>query len=134
MANLLLEKGASITVKDTSDNTPLHLAFLHNFLDVAQVNIITETLIAKELIEMADTQLINSRNANGNSPLLLACNNRYVHLAKTLIEKGADVNTRNNFGDTPLLFASAQGYSELVHLLLSQGAEVNVQVKFGYFL
>ena len=53
---------------------------------------------------------------NGATPLLLACLQGHVDVARLLLEKGADVN-RAMVGTTPLDIAKSKGHEALVALL-----------------
>ncbi|KAI5461547.1 ankyrin repeat-containing domain protein, partial [Mariannaea sp. PMI_226] len=54
-----------------------------------------------------------------------------VWVARSLIDKGADVNTQGGEFGNALQAASVRGYHEIVHLLLNKGANVNAQG--GYY-
>lgn len=68
----------------------------------------------------------NWENADGRTPLLLACNARQVDVASYLVRHGADVNHTDIHGVTALLCASKHGDLEIVKLLLENKAEPNL--------
>ncbi|SEI87552.1 hypothetical protein SAMN05216327_104346 [Dyadobacter sp. SG02] len=69
---------------------------------------------------------VNTRNAKGQSLLLLATINRHAEMARLLTEKGADVNLQDDIHDSPFLYAGATGQAELVKLFLTHGARFDV--------
>ena len=54
-----------------------------------------------------------------------------THIAKMLIDNGADANLKNDSGSTALMWASVNGNEELVMALIDAGADVNAQNKGG---
>jgi ankyrin repeat protein len=65
-----------------------------------------------------------------NEQLLAAARKGDPALARTLIEKGADVNAKTRYGATPLSYACDRGNVELVRLLIEKGANVDVKDTF----
>lgn len=65
-----------------------------------------------------------------NEQLLAAARKGDPALARTLIEKGADVNAKTRYGATPLSYACDRGNVELVKLLIEKGASVDVKDTF----
>ena len=86
----------------------------------------------EELENVLSSQpVINSRDANGVTPLMrAACYNR-LEVVRTLINYGADVNAMRSDGFTPLLLAIFYGHAAVVRLLCESGADVNVTTRFG---
>src|SRR5262245_63884620 len=68
---------------------------------------------------------VNARDAEGNTPLILASLYAGPECVELLIEKGADVNTANSAGATPLIRA-ATSYDKSL-LLVAAGARVRVR-------
>ncbi len=68
---------------------------------------------------------VNARDAEGNTPLILASFYASPECVEILIEKGADVNTANKAGATALIRASTS--YEKTCLLVAAGAEVRVR-------
>ena len=58
----------------------------------------------------------------GVSPLMVACKNGYLEIAKLLLQEGADVNFENNLHHSALVKAAEGGSVEVVKLLLEHGA------------
>ena len=75
---------------------------------------------------------INERNAQGESPLLIATHENNVALAQLLIDNGADVNLQDHIQDSPYLYAAAQGKTEILRYIL-QHSNPNQKVynRFG---
>jgi ankyrin repeat protein len=72
---------------------------------------------------------VNARDAEGNTPLILASFYASPQCVKLLIDRGADVNTANRAGATPLIRA-ATSY-EKTRLLVAAGADVRVRTALG---
>ncbi|HEY4355623.1 MAG TPA: ankyrin repeat domain-containing protein [Acidobacteriaceae bacterium] len=110
MAELLIEKGASVNVKDKREITPLH----HANKDVA------ELLIAKG----AD---VNARDDNGNTPLSMVSD---VEVARLLVSHGADVNNKGTWM-MPLHYAVAGNHPDIAELLVAHGADIHAKGTLG---
>src|SRR5215471_20418353 len=72
---------------------------------------------------------VNARDAEGNTPLILASFYASPECLELLIEKGADVNSVNKAGVTPLVRAATD--YEKTRLLVVAGANVRVRTAFG---
>ncbi|MGM3306894.1 ankyrin repeat domain-containing protein [Anabaena sp. WFMT] len=109
---LLIAKGSEVNVEALLGNgrTPLHLAALANWPDVA------EMLIAKGA-------KINIKNVYGETPLHNAAQSGNKNIVEVLLAKGKglEVNSRDNDGFTPLGLAEENNYSDIVELLKSHG-------------
>ena len=55
-----------------------------------------------EKLLKADAELLNDRDDNGRTPLLLACEYRKVEMVRWLLDAGSDVNAPDKYGVTPL--------------------------------
>lgn len=60
-----------------------------------------------------------------HNPLMLAAINNSLHVAKLLIESGADVNSANINGRTAMKIAQLRGHTQMMSLLQSYGAKIN---------
>ena len=69
---------------------------------------------------------LNMRDVDGSTALLLAVENRHTHVARLLIESGADLEICNNAGTNPLM-CSFNGDYEIVKLLVSKNVNLDVQ-------
>lgn len=74
-----------------------------------------------------DTSNLNSRAANGMSPLMLAAQQGRLPFVEQLIEAGADVNLLNDDGNAALWFACVSNNSDLVARLVRAGADLDNQ-------
>jgi N-acyl-D-amino-acid deacylase len=72
---------------------------------------------------------VNARDADDNTPLLLAAVYAGPECVELLLKKGADVNARNKLGVTPLHRAATK--YEKAKLLIDAGADVKVKTKSG---
>ena len=66
------------------------------------------------------------RTRTGETPLLFACGNGNLAIARMLLDAGAAVDAARWSGDTPLMAAVHAGNEALVRLLVERGATVNV--------
>jgi ankyrin repeat protein len=85
-----------------------------------------EQLIRKLLDNGAD---VNARDAEGNTPLILASFYASPECIELLIDQGADVNAANKAGATALIRAATD--YEKTHLLVAAGANVRVRTALG---
>lgn len=78
---------------------------------------------AKEYLK-TDPKAFHVVNADGYSPLTLACYRGNNKVAKLLIESGSDINGNSKMG-TPLMAAIVKGNNEIVTLLIEKKANLN---------
>jgi len=71
---------------------------------------------------------INMQTQSGETPLMLAAIYNQIDLAKTLIQRGADVNKP---GWTPLHYASTRGHREMMRLLIENEAYIDSESENG---
>ena len=74
---------------------------------------------------------VNSRDRNGNTPLMVAASMGRLSIAQQLVDQGADVNASNKAGNTPLMAAAYMGQAELADYLLAHGATLDAHNKEG---
>jgi ankyrin repeat protein len=82
----------------------------------------------------ADPTLLESKDGDGNTPLISACFappsfNPQVAVANYLIDQGANINARNTSGGSPVYFALRS--VDLMQRLIAKGADVNVRAYLG---
>ena len=75
---------------------------------------------------------VNTKDENGETPLLWANVYGKLDVVKFLVESGANVNAKNNKGNTPLMSSSRHGHLEVVKYLVSKGADVNAKDTSGH--
>jgi ankyrin repeat protein len=73
----------------------------------------------------------NARDAFGNTPLIVACQNGQGRLAKMCMRYGSDVNLQNGKGNAALHFTVQYGFSALGDFLLEEGADPSVLNQAG---
>ena len=67
----------------------------------------------------------DARNAQEQTPLILAAQKGSTEAASLLLEAGADVNTRDQRGLSALAYAAGLGHLSVAQALLARGADVN---------
>ncbi|MBV9463807.1 MAG: ankyrin repeat domain-containing protein [Verrucomicrobiae bacterium] len=72
---------------------------------------------------------LDTPDAEGNTPLMIACRDNCTPVGKVLLDHGANPNTRNLEGKTPLILASNQ--SDLLEFLLAKGANMKIKDHTG---
>lgn len=125
MTRLLLDRGASVSIRDIRGKTPLHWA----------ANRCTPEIVRALLAAGADA---NAADSQGKTPLMDVAFQTFVRAdyqcasARLLIDHGADVNAQESDGDTALMRASMNGNTELAKLLLDAGADTEIRDKHGF--
>ncbi|EKJ69756.1 hypothetical protein FPSE_10072 [Fusarium pseudograminearum CS3096] len=90
--DLLFEHGASVNAVNQMLRTPLHM-LLDSSPDV-DINPLFERLLS------AGAE-VNSKDISGESPLHLACRQKYQKIIETLVKTGADMRSLDRNGKTP---------------------------------
>ncbi|RZC83791.1 hypothetical protein C5167_046581 [Papaver somniferum] len=120
--NQLKDKGlanAARNIKDDDGVGIVHFAAREGKLD-----------ILRYLIEELGLD-VNTKDKNGESPLLNATMCGDMNTVEYLLGKGADPETSNFKGYTPLHGAALKGYTDIVTKLLSRGVNVNALCENG---
>jgi len=91
-------------------------SILHLAVFEAKTSFVRALLDAENLLE---TEELNLRNEDGNTPLSYACITGNLDLVKLLHGRGANMVHRNGQGFTPLLLAIYHSHYFVVHYLLS---------------
>lgn len=144
---LLGFRNIDVNIQDKGKKTTLIIALENGFKDIAEFILGREnkevsyrnkalrlsvekgyTNIVKTLINDAN---INSKNPEGNAPIILALKNKKTGMVMYLIEKGADINITNKERETPLLISLQNKNSDIAKLLIEKGADVNAKDKTG---
>ena len=115
------EKGLNINAVDSSGNTPLHYAAMHN----KSPDSITF------LFEKGAIDDINAKNVFGSTPLHhAAAHNGNADIMKLLLKNGADILARENDGSTILHNAAANPHlsaviEDITTFLVEKGLSIN---------
>jgi uncharacterized protein len=84
-----------------------------------------------ELMRKDGDGIVNSKDASGNTALIVALTARDEDYTAFLLSKGADPNLPGKGGETPLIAAARSGYEDAVEWLLSQRAKVDATNRMG---
>ena len=74
---------------------------------------------------------VDAKDAHGNTPLHIACQNGHMDLARLLLAWQASLNVRNDAGNTPLHYAFGFMYIELGEFLRGKGADDRILNRSG---
>ncbi|MDX1924857.1 MAG: ankyrin repeat domain-containing protein [Rickettsiaceae bacterium] len=112
LLRILIEKGVDLSLKDSSNISPICAAITYNQTESAKILLENEAKIDED----EEIILMNSASRNNN-----------LELVKLLVSKGIDVNPRGLYSTTPLheVCGLMRGNSDLVKYLLTKGAIVN---------
>lgn len=105
--------------RDAEGNTLLHQAVYNDQAEVVR------TLLA------ASKAQLDAPNDAGETPLLVACERGNLHIARMLLDAGADANRPLTNGTTPLHWAAQAGNRFLVEALLGAGAAIDARNGVG---
>lgn len=119
MAQLLINNGANINIRDTSSGKTI----LFNFIRRGNLDLV-ELLIENG----AD---INIKDKSDSTPLFSAISKKREDMIRLLIESGVNVNLQGERGYTPLAMAALWENLEVIELLIKNGADVNAQDNSG---
>uniref|UniRef100_A0ABD2XML8 PRANC domain-containing protein n=1 Tax=Trichogramma kaykai TaxID=54128 RepID=A0ABD2XML8_9HYME len=96
MVELLLRRGANSNIANAEGWTPLHIiSRKYDGQGLAE-------LFFKTCDDVGQTVLVDARDKEGNTPLLLALENKKSTLVQLLLRRGVDLNIANNYGTAPL--------------------------------
>eukprot|EP00899_Mesostigma_viride_P025311 jgi/Mesvir1/5965/Mv00721-RA.1 len=101
MANILIEQGANVTLKNKKGDGAIHWAAYHGAYN----------LVVALVAHGAD---IEDPGEYGNRPLHLACTTSRERVASYLLQHGASVKARNVYGNTPLALATDASVRSMV--------------------
>jgi ankyrin repeat protein len=86
---------------------------------------------ATELLSQNPSGLVDTRDGDGDTALIIAIKRSDDNWTGFLLNKGADPNLPGKGGDTPLIAAARVGFDEAARWLLSLGAKVDADNKMG---
>ncbi|XP_046558660.1 serine/threonine-protein phosphatase 6 regulatory ankyrin repeat subunit B-like isoform X2 [Haliotis rubra] len=120
MVELLVSRGADVSLVDDDGNNTLHWACWRG--DRKTV----------EFVLSLDRVDINSRGGGSWTPVMWAARWRHRDMVELLVSRGADVSLVDDVGDNTLHFACAGGDRKTVEFVLSRdGVDVNVRNNNG---
>ncbi|TPX32280.1 hypothetical protein SmJEL517_g04573 [Synchytrium microbalum] len=124
IARLLLDAGANIKARVTSNRSCLHVVAITRYAG---------DRIKSDMVRLAKYYGagLDDVDADGCTPLLLAVVNKAIQTVETLLELGANVNLADNSGNTPLHEAAKENAANMVTLLVNGGADKSKVNKSG---
>jgi len=101
----LLERGADTSIKDSNGLNSLHLSVLTR-----------NTEITNDILSVCNDNIVNEKNVDGKSPLILAVDRNSqtfdtnaIKMIDILLEKGANPHQKDNVGETAQSMACTKG-------------------------
>lgn len=123
IAVLLMQKGASATIKAKDGSTSLHVLLSQYRVSLRK----TDTDLAELLISKGAD--INARDKTGRTPLHCAAESGYQDIVRMLLNQGAKVNSKDERGLTPLDWAAQRDAVETYRILEAFGAQGQIRLK-----
>jgi ankyrin repeat protein len=142
IARLLLKHGADIDLQSASGHTPAYYAILSGRTRLADLLLKQGASIdaSKLLLQAAHRDIpdrdaivylaahgadLETRDAQGDTALIIAIRHGNHRMARHLVTEGADVNVQDTEGKTAIQIAKEAGLRDIAQLLKRQGAESN---------
>ena len=120
IVNLLLDKGADVTVANNYGWTPLISA-----VSDAQVDVV-------KLLLAIDRSGPYLKDTIGRTPLFYAANNGAKAIVELLLAiNRVDVDSKDYYNSTPLSIAARMGHGDVVALFLTKSHALNIEDNFG---
>ena len=86
---------------------------------------------AIDLLNQHPSGLVDARDGDGNTALIIAISRSDENWTGFLLNKGADPNLKGKGGDTPLIAAARVDFLEAAQWLLGMGAKVDEDNRMG---
>jgi len=86
---------------------------------------------ANQILSGRPNGIVNSKDGQGNTGLIIAINRSDETWTGFLLNKGADPNLGGKGGDTPLIAAARVGFAQAVQWLIGLGAKVDATNRMG---
>ncbi|CAH0383896.1 unnamed protein product [Bemisia tabaci] len=112
----LVSKGRDLRNIDNRGYTCLHIAAISSDRSKCLLYLLNKA-----------KYIMNEKTYEGETPLLVACENNNFTAVQMLLNAGCDPNISNNEGITPLHYTCAVGNTKIANLLISHGALLDVQ-------
>ena len=74
---------------------------------------------------------VNSSDATGQTPLMVAARTNQIEIAQFLINSGADVNKSSMSGLTALHYSALEDFSHMARMLLDNNADVEATMRYS---
>ncbi|KAM5513725.1 hypothetical protein FOXYSP1_04692 [Fusarium oxysporum f. sp. phaseoli] len=103
--NLLIRRGADLSITDSLGLTCLHLATACGFENI--IRILVESKVE-----------LSPQDHKGRTPLHLASARGHIQCYQYLLQRGADVNIRDKWGGNVVHYACIHGQAELLRFIL----------------
>ena len=84
-----------------------------------------------DLLQSNPPGILNSRDGDGNTALIIAIQRQDSDWTQFLIGKGADIDLPGKGGDTPLIASARAGFEEAIEWLVGEGAKVDEANRAG---
>lgn len=91
--------------------------------DLHRAALIGDLALVRERLSAGDP--VDSRDADGHTPLLLACKQAEPDVFHALLDAGADIEAADSREMNALFFVATTGVVSLAQVLLDRGAQVN---------
>jgi ankyrin repeat protein len=129
IVKMLIGKGGDVWAKKRDGETPVTMAAGHPDIvkllkqnqDLIEAARAGENKTVQSLLDSG--AYVNSRDAEGRTPLTEAAWEGHADTVQLLLEKGADPNLKKNDGLAPLVIAVSKGNKEIEELLKKAGAK-----------
>lgn len=115
LAQLLLNAGANLNIRNKYGESAIMLASYHGLTDLVKQLYLNGAII----------------NNNGWNALLYAASNGHTRILQLLLDGGAEINSTADNGTTALMMAVRGGYLKTVELLLNYGADPGTKNESG---
>jgi len=155
VAAFLKKKPYLVNAEDESGHTPIHLAALHGYYDIAELLAQNGADLNKQdasgwtalhfaasgrnekLLKLfldQPTVDVTIKNEGQNIPLHYVAKTYpdiSAAIIKTLLERGSNINAQNAQGETPLHGAALKGYDQMAEKLIEFGADPDISNNEG---
>ena len=125
------ELGTKLMNYINNGDTTNALLIINSLNDSRSTNNANTELDTSPLIKEDEDVVINTKDANEKTALILAVEKGNKEIVKALVKAGANLNTQDNNGATALIWASAFGHKEIVTDLITDRTDLNAQGKDG---
>ncbi|MCJ1383448.1 hypothetical protein MMC17_006562 [Xylographa soralifera] len=106
IARMLVRNGARQDIADIKGRIPLLLAAEKG-----------QHILIKDLVKAKDSRGLEACDKNGNTPLMIAVQQKHESSVSVLLDLGADPEAMNKFGETALNLAEEHGSKDIIQLL-----------------